>query len=68
VVTGEVYKELGGPIRRSATAVVLSAEDVRCIRRLKNEGVPQIYIAKKFGVSSTTISRILHRLRYKAIL
>jgi hypothetical protein len=45
----------------------LSEHDVRTIRSLSAQGLPALQIAKRYGVSSSTIDRILKRETWRSI-
>lgn len=48
----------------SNTEAVLTAKDVVAIRAVLDTGMPQSRIAKMFGISQITVSRIKRRLRW----
>lgn len=46
---------------------MLKPEDVRCIRELREEGMPRIHLAQWFGITEHAISGIHHRRTYKHV-
>jgi hypothetical protein len=63
IVTGQTRAAAGGPIRAPGSRTVLSDSQVERIRRLYGEGRTQAHLARRFGVSQSTISDLVSHKR-----
>ena len=69
IESGKSYKEAGGPIRRRGLyhQLPLPQEDVVSIRKERCRGSPLSFLAEKFRIDPSAISRIVRGITYSDI-